>query len=134
MVYVCLYENLPYMLTMSCCYLPHFVLSIYLPLSLSLPLSVCLWLCLFVWSLCVADTLESNMIEKTDYSPNGGIITRYECRICSKIFTAKQSLKRHLRVHTDTKPYVCHVCAKRFRDPYNQLRHMSIHSQKKCGR
>ena len=39
----------------------------------------------------------------------------YECDVCEKRFTQSGSLKAHMRIHTNEKPYECDVCEKRFR-------------------
>jgi len=34
----------------------------------------------------------------------------FQCNICSKMFTRKAHLKRHLRIHNPDKPYKCPHC------------------------
>lgn len=38
----------------------------------------------------------------------------FECTVCSKKFTRKAHLKRHLRIHEPEKPYKCPHCDYRF--------------------
>lgn len=50
--------------------------------------------------------------------------TSLECTYCKHKFNFPSVLKRHMRTHTNERPYVCKVCDKSFR----QLGHLSQHA------
>mmetsp|Transcript_20524 Transcript_20524/g.28677 ORF Transcript_20524/g.28677 Transcript_20524/m.28677 type:complete len:486 (+) Transcript_20524:220-1677(+) len=54
------------------------------------------------------------------------------CMICHKKFSTTTSRKRHMRIHTDEKPFQCPVCYKSFRQKTHQKKHVeSVHSRSK---
>ena len=74
--------------------------------------------------------VEQNHIRKEE--TDGGVIrkeakrkrTQHECDVCEKRFTRSGSLKVHMRIHTNERPYECDVCEKRFRYSSNLKAHM----------
>ena len=40
---------------------------------------------------------------------------QHECDVCEKVFRYPSDVTRHMRIHTNEKPYECDVCEKRFR-------------------
>ncbi|CAL1542656.1 unnamed protein product [Lymnaea stagnalis] len=63
----------------------------------------------------------------------------FECTVCSKKFTRKAHLKRHLRIHEPEKPYKCTVCDYRGCERSDISKHMLIHQDPKhacerCGK
>ena len=49
--------------------------------------------------------------------------TRYCCHLCDKRFYRKNQYVRHIRVHTDERPYSCSICAKAFKESSKLIRH-----------
>ncbi|XP_046737503.1 zinc finger protein with KRAB and SCAN domains 8-like [Diprion similis] len=65
----------------------------------------------------------------------------YQCTECKKHFKLKDSYQRHIRIHTNERPFTCHVCAKQFRDSGGLSRHLKdVHAKLKnfscdmCGK
>jgi len=52
---------------------------------------------------------------------------RAPCTVCGDMFHPS-SLKRHLKLHTDEKPFGCTVCDKKFRDASSLKVHEKIHT------
>ena len=55
----------------------------------------------------------------------------YKCDVCDKAFRDSSDLQKHKRIHTNEKPYECDVCEKRFRQSSHLTTHMRIHTNEK---
>ncbi|KAK0747035.1 hypothetical protein B0T18DRAFT_369780 [Schizothecium vesticola] len=51
----------------------------------------------------------------------------FQCGLCSSQYKRLDHLSRHVRSHTQTKPYQCHVCAKAFGRTDLLKRHLAAH-------
>ncbi|EOB07110.1 Zinc finger protein 366, partial [Anas platyrhynchos] len=54
-----------------------------------------------------------------------------QCHLCFKSFVQKQTLKAHMIVHSDVKPFKCKLCGKEFNRMHNLMGHMHLHSDSK---
>jgi len=54
--------------------------------------------------------------------------SKFQCRLCSKIFTLQRLLNRHMKCHSDTKRYLCTFCGKGFNDTFDLKRHTRTHT------
>jgi hypothetical protein len=63
----------------------------------------------------------------------------FECNLCSKKFTRKAHLKRHMRIHDPEKPFKCPLCDYRGCERSDITKHVVIHNEPKfccevCGK
>ena len=54
---------------------------------------------------------ETNFIKKGTKRKRA----QHECDVCEKVFRYPSDVTRHMRIHTNEKPYECDVCEMRFR-------------------
>lgn len=52
-----------------------------------------------------------------------GVDGKFHCSQCSAALSSAKSLRRHLLVHSDTRPFPCPDCPKEFREHYKMLHH-----------
>ena len=55
----------------------------------------------------------------------------FKCHICSKEFSRKDSYKSHMHTHAQRKPFVCETCDKDFAYASTYKRHLNLHSGEK---
>ncbi|GAB0096495.1 hypothetical protein DMENIID0001_120190 [Sergentomyia squamirostris] len=72
-----------------------------------------------------------NQNHKRDSSPDNGEEKKFLCSVCSKYFSTKSSLTRHLLIHRGIKSFQCDVCSKRFTQKNSLTIHMAIHSKER---
>ena len=71
----------------------------------------CMWLhirCVYLvcWLCCQDQYILKMHIKMRHMEPD----VLFQCNLCSKMFTRKAHLKRHLRIHNPDKPYKCPHC------------------------
>jgi len=53
---------------------------------------------------------------------------KFQCRMCTKMFSLQRLLNRHMKCHSDTKRYLCTFCGKGFNDTFDLKRHTRTHT------
>ncbi|XP_032428082.1 zinc finger protein 34-like [Xiphophorus hellerii] len=75
--------------------------------------------------------------KRTEQKPRQSL---FSCRMCSKTFSQKGSLTKHLRLHAGGNPFTCVSCGRSFRKHFSLIVHMRIHTGEKpfpclvCGK
>uniref|UniRef100_A0A8D8NQB0 Zinc finger protein 350 n=1 Tax=Culex pipiens TaxID=7175 RepID=A0A8D8NQB0_CULPI len=64
---------------------------------------------------------------KTISDSDKSTTSRFECTQCSKIFSTRTNLNRHLLTHDGNKPYTCLLCHKGFTQSGSLKQHLLIH-------
>ena len=53
---------------------------------------------------------------------------RYSCSVCGRPFRKSGTLARHMRIHTNERPYICEACGKSFKLLFHLRLHAAAHS------
>merc|ERR1719210_294864 len=75
-----------------------------------------------------ADPQEKTPVEKLPPARPESDPSKFQCRLCSKIFSLQRLLNRHMKCHSDTKRYLCTFCGKGFNDTFDLKRHTRTHT------
>ena len=61
----------------------------------------------------------------------GGITTVYTCKYdgCNKEFTRTWSILDHVRMHEGIRPYTCPYCSRSYTQKGNMIKHMRRHTE-----
>lgn len=63
------------------------------------------------------------------HGSHGSKESRKKCSYCSKTFSRTDDLVRHIRTHTNERPYACNVCQKTFKQSSELKEHMQSHTK-----
>ena len=93
-----------------------------------------LWICVSdkfkVCKICSKRFLRNSALDK--HLRIHSEVKPFSCSVCSKYFNLKENLNKHMKIHSGIKEFVCHVCNKMFTQKVNLNRHMySIHKWNK---
>lgn len=64
-----------------------------------------------------------------DLTSQNDAVTSLRCGLCHKIFSTRSILKRHMGVHSESRPFVCTSCGRCFRRSDTLSAHVTTHSR-----
>lgn len=68
---------------------------------------------------------------RTSHATDAAALVAVVCTVCQRKFSCRDSLKRHMMVHTGERPFVCTICSKTFTNTFNLKTHSRRHTQEK---
>ncbi|KAM3959883.1 uncharacterized protein ACR2FA_006021 [Aphomia sociella] len=72
---------------------------------------------------------EDNKRSDLDYSILSSDGTSvYKCKKCSKEYSNKKSINRHIVGHKENRPFICKICGKTYKTASEIIRHGRVHS------
>jgi hypothetical protein len=80
-------------------------------------------------------SVESEGARGQSAAPTAPGVKMFRCPLdtCGRYFKRLEHLKRHVRTHTQERPYVCQRCGKRFSRSDNLTQHMKTHERQDRG-
>ncbi|XP_071058693.1 zinc finger protein ZFP2-like [Pseudochaenichthys georgianus] len=69
-----------------------------------------------------------NRQESVSDSSHSAVKKQFGCSVCTKSFTYRKNVQRHMKIHTGEKPFNCSVCKKAFSQNIHLKEHMRIHT------
>jgi hypothetical protein len=94
----------------------------------------------------VSQKMTSMLLLSLQFAPRIAYIDSFgfekclPCSVCGKMYRTTAHLQRHMRSHTDERPFLCTICGMAFRLKHHLKEHLFIHSGEKphkcdiCGR
>merc|ERR1719427_2176787 len=79
-------------------------------------------------TVCGVNKDHSKKKKKRNSVPESEVVDGKTCGQCGKRFASASSLKLHLNVHKEDKPYKCDVCEKGFSAPASLTNHKLLHT------
>jgi uncharacterized Zn-finger protein len=73
-------------------------------------------------------TTTSQAVKREDENNSA---TSLSCGLCHKIFSSRATLRRHMVVHSENRPFECRSCGKCFRRSDTLSAHMTTHSKQR---
>ncbi|KAI3359053.1 hypothetical protein L3Q82_015423 [Scortum barcoo] len=78
---------------------------------------------------CVCESLQLHQSQTEENREAETGEKSFRCSECGKIFSRKDNLNIHMRIHTGERPFSCSVCGKRFKHGGHLTQHMSVHTK-----
>ncbi|KAM9845722.1 uncharacterized protein ACBR49_010743 [Aulostomus maculatus] len=69
------------------------------------------------------EEIGNNMIEEEADPGTSDILEHKNCILCGKYFARQVDMERHMKSHSEDRPYKCSFCEKKFKNPYVLKRH-----------
>ena len=77
---------------------------------------------------CVAKDLNENYVKGR---PSGTKRRSHDCNLCSYTTQKRYLLRRHMKTHSDERPFVCNVCERGFKTRAALQNHENVHTGRK---